>query len=241
MDRAPRPFSTMPGIQVVTGAPFSGKGQYVRDEIARREREGELGLTALDFTALYTALVPGVQSRFRDEAVSDTGAPRMVAYVFEIIAAAMAARELSGYIVTQSPRQAIKLADRFTDSVNVVMDVPVDDMADVADRAGYHLTKMGRLVPRSRAARAAALANCRRAAVTYFNERPALAGRAREVRRSGRGWKTGGTVRQFNRELWIRGLTPRGREALNELIRLGNPEPMPADVMAFLLRNRVDG
>ena len=135
-----------------------------------------------------------MQSSFRDEAVSDTGAPRMVSYVFEIIAAAIAARELRGYVVSQSPRQALKLADRLgvDGTVDYVLDVPVGDMADIADRAGYHLTKLGRVVPRVRAARAAALAGCRRAAVTYFNEAPALAGRAREVRRSGRGWKVGG-------------------------------------------------
>ena len=40
-------------IIVVTGAPFSGKGQYVRDEIARRETDGELGIVSVDFTAIY--------------------------------------------------------------------------------------------------------------------------------------------------------------------------------------------
>ena len=227
----------MPGIQVVTGPPFAGKGRFVRDEIERREREGELGLVALDYTALFAALVPGVQSQFRDEPVRDSGSPRMVSYVFEIIAAAIAARELAGYILTQSPRQALKLADRFVDGFDYVLEVP-GDMADVADRAGYHLTKMGRLVPR--ASVAAGLADCRRAAVTYFREAPALVGRAREVRRSGRGWRVGEVKRPFDRALWERGLTPRGREALNELKRLGNPEPTPADVMAFLLKNPVE-
>ena len=31
----------------------------MRDEIARREQDGELGLVAVDFTPLYSALVPG--------------------------------------------------------------------------------------------------------------------------------------------------------------------------------------
>ena len=56
-------------IVVVTGAPFSGKGQFVRDEIERREQDGELGLISIDYTALYSSVVPGEQSSFRDDAV----------------------------------------------------------------------------------------------------------------------------------------------------------------------------
>ena len=235
----------MPEIQVVTGPPFSGKGRYVRDEIERREGEGELGLVALDFTALYTALVPGVQSSFRDEAVSDTGARRMVAYVFQAVAAAIKLRELSGYISTQSPRQALRLADGLAEHTPArlmgrapgggLVEISAD-VGDIAERAGYHLTKMGRVVPRALAA--AAVADCRKAALTYLREAPALVGRAREVRRSGRGWKVGEVKRPFDRALWEKGLTPRGKEALNELRELGNAEPSPSDVMAFLLRNR---
>ena len=57
---------------VVTGAPFSGKGQFVRSEIARRERDGELGLLLIGFTELYSAVVPGIQSSYRDENVTAT-------------------------------------------------------------------------------------------------------------------------------------------------------------------------
>ncbi len=221
-------------IATITGAPFSGKSEYARQEIARRESAGALGLVLLGFSELYRAMVPGEQSQFRDEAVTDTGAPRMVGYTFEVVAAAMAARELDGYVVTQSPRQAIKLADRFDGPLFEV----VADMGDVAIRVDAHMTKLARDVARAKAENA--LAGCRRQAVTYQRERKALAGRAVEVTRSGRGFKTGGTVRRFDRELWLKGLTPRAREAVAELVTLGNAEPSPSDVMSFLLRNPVE-
>ena len=63
--------------------------------IAQRESEGELGLVLLDYTLLFGALVPGVQSSWRDGAVSDTGAPRMVGAMYEAALSALAVRELS--------------------------------------------------------------------------------------------------------------------------------------------------
>ena len=220
-------------VEVVTGAPFSGKGAFVRDEVARREADGELGLVALDWTALYGALVPGVQSSFRDDRVSDTGAPRMVGAAWAFVAGAVEARELSGYVVTQSPRQAVELADRYQARI-----VEVEaDVGDVADRADAHMSRLRRLVPR--ASRARTVAGCRRQAVAYFREAPALVGRARPARRRGRRWEVDHEgKRPFDRELWERGLTDRGREALRELREQGNPEPTPADVMAWLLRDR---
>ena len=225
----------MAEFQVVTGAPFSGKGQFVRDEIARREAAGELGLVRLEWTALYLALFPGEQSRFRDEAVSDTGAPRLTSYAFQVLVTAIAARELRGYVLTQSPRQALQIAERANVSI---VEVPAD-VGDIADRAESHMSTLRRTV--LRAARAGAVGSCRKAALAYLSEESALVGRARQVRRRGRQWETTGTKRPFDRGLWERGLTSRGREALAELQRLGNPEPTPSDVMAFLLRNRVEG
>ena len=93
-------------ITVVTGPPFAGKGRFVRDEIERREQDGELGLISVDFTALYGAVVPGVQSSFRDPAVSDSGSPRLVSYLYEVAVTEAAARELSGYVTTNSARGA---------------------------------------------------------------------------------------------------------------------------------------
>ena len=225
----------MADVVLVTGPPFAGKAQYVRDEIERREGAGELGLVLLDWTALYLALVPGVQSSYRDERVGETGAPRMVSAAYAFAAGAIAARELRGYATSQSPRQAVDLALRYSWEI---IEVEADP-GDVADRARAHMTSLRRRVRRTVDAGAALLANCRRAAVTYFREQPALEGRARVVRRRGKTWtKPRDAKPAFDRELWLRGLTPAGKDAVAELVSLGNPEPSPADVMAFLLKNR---
>ena len=223
-------------IQVVTAPPFAGKGQFVRDEIARREADGELGLVALDFTSVYRALFPGDESQLRDDAVGQTGAPRLAGYLFDVAAAAIAARELSGYVTSQSPRQALRLAERF--EADFVLTLP-EDPGDIADRAERHVSSLRRTV--ARAARVDAIARCRRAALAYYAESERLVGRAREVTRTrGGGYKVGEVRRPFDRALWERGLTPRAREAVAELESLGNPEPTPSDVMSFLLRNPVE-
>ena len=129
-------------VEVVTGPPFGGKAQFAREQIARREADGELGLVMLDWTALYLAMFPGAQSAFRDEAIGETGAPRMTGYTFEVVAAAIAARELSGYVLTQSPERAIALADRFD---GPLLEVSAD-VGDVADRADEHMTRLRRTV-----------------------------------------------------------------------------------------------
>lgn len=223
-------------VTVVTSPPFGGKGRYVREMIQEREAEGELGLIALDWTALFAALFPGEQSAFRDEAISDTGAPRLTGYTFEVVAAAIAARELRGYVLTQSPERAIVLADRFG---GPLLEVPADP-GDVADRIDVHMRRLGRTV--ARASRSAMLPRCRKAAVSYFRESHRLVGRAREVRRTrGGNYKVDPAPKMaFDRALFEKGLTTRGRNALAELKDLGNPEPSPADVMKFILRNRVE-
>ena len=215
-------------IEVVVGPPFSGKGRFVREAIERREAAGELGLIALDWTALYLALFPGAQSAFRDDAVADTGAPRLAGYTFEVIVAAIAARELAGYVLTQSPRRAVELAERVN---GVVLEVEAD-VGDVADRADSHMRRLRRTV--ARAALDATLPRCRRAAVTYQRESSVLVGRARTVR----GGRPGPVKQPFDRELWARGLTPRAREGLQELVERGDPTPSPADLQAWLLRDR---
>ena len=221
-------------LETVTGPPFGGKGRYVRAEIERREGEGELGLIGLDWTALYLALFPGAQSAFRDDAVGDTGAPRLAGYTYEVLIAAIAAREISGYVLTQSPRRAVEIADRLDGPLVEV----VADVGDVADRAESHMRTLRRTV--ARAARDAMLPRCRQAAVNYYREESRLVGRARVVRPRGGGYQAGEVKRPFDRRLWEKGLTPRGRSALAELQHLGNEEPSPSDVMSFLLRNRVD-
>ena len=108
-------------IVVVTGSPFSGKGSYVRDEIARREADGELGLVSIDYTSIYSSLVPGEQSSFRDDAVADTGSPRFVGYLFAVAMTQVLDRELSCYIAVPSPRRALEISDK--------ADAPIVDIA----------------------------------------------------------------------------------------------------------------
>ena len=221
----------MPELAVVTGAPFSGKGRFVRSEIARREQAGELGLIVVDYTALYSAFFPGVQSSFRDEAVSDSGAPRLAAHIYEAAVAAVVAREIRGYVTTNSPRAAVALADRLGGAP--LFDVEVH-MSVLADRAEDHMAELRRFVPR--AMRSVAVGRCRRSIQTYINESPRLVGRARVVSRSsGSGFTVGGVRRPFDRALWERGLTPRGRSVLADLVAEGIEEPTPTQVMGRLL------
>ena len=220
-------------LQIVTGSAFSGKGRFVISEIERREEaDGALGLVMVDYTRLYTALVPGVQSSFRDEAVSDTGAPRLVGYLAQGAIAQVAERELSGYVTTNSPRQALELAGRLEAEILVVE----SSVEEIADRAEDHLRQLSRSV--ARASRVRSVGRCRRAVLDYLRDDEQLVGKARVVRRSGAGYTVGGVKRPFDRALWERGLTPGGRATLDELVAEGVAEPTPADVMARLLRDR---
>ena len=219
-------------VEVVAGAPFSGKARYVRQEIERREAAGELGLIALDWSLLYLALFPGEQSSLRDEAVSDTGAPRAAGAVYDAALAVIAARELSGYVLTQSPRRAVEIADRLDAPISEVQ----ADPGEIADRAETHMRTLRRTV--ARAAVDTLRASCRRQAVTYFREEHRLVNRARVVRRRGAGYAKGETKRPFDRALWERGLTPAGREAVAALQAQGIAEPTPAEVMSYVLKNR---
>ena len=220
-------------VEVVASPPFGGKGRYARAEVARREAAGELGLIVLDWSLLYRALFPGEQSALRDDAAADTGAPRAAGAAFDFMVGAIAARELSGFVLSQSPRRAVEIAERLNAPI-----VEVEaDVGDVATRAESHMRTIRRTV--TRAAAGALRSQCRRAAVTYYREQDRLVGRARVARRSGRGYRVDPQPkRPFDRALWERGLTPRGREALAELQRQGNAEPSPAEVLAWILRDR---
>ena len=216
-------------VDVVTGAPMSGKGRYVRSEIARREAAGELGLISVDYTALYTAAVPGVQSSLRDQAVSDSGAARFAGYLYEAAIAQVAARELSGYITTPSPERAIALAERLDSRVlNVDLGVVV-----LAERLVVHMAGLERTV--KRATREGMLGRCRGAATRYLREKPALVGRARNVKRVGKKWVDDGPVQAFDRELFRKNLTPIGRETAAELELEGLTEWHPADIHGRVL------
>lgn len=220
-------------LEVVTGPPFAGKGAYVRDEVARRERDGELGLVALDYTAIFGALVWGVQSSYRDEAVSYTGAPRLAGYLYEAAIAAVIARQLRGFVTTNSPRRAVAISDRLSGAPILDVKVSVEEMAE---RAQAHLTQLRRRVPRARGE--SADKRCAQAGAVYLRERPALEGRAKEVTKGRDDWKTGRRVRPFDREAFERGLTPLGRQARDDLVAEGNPDPSPTDIFNRLMQTK---
>ena len=176
-------------------------------------------------------MFPGAQTAFRDDAVSDTGAPRAAGAAFDFVVGAVAARELAGYILTQSPERAVALADRF--DARLVEVVAAPDV--VASRAQLHMRSLGRTV--TRAALSASMPRCRKAGAAYFNAQDRLVGRAHVARQRGRGYAVDPQPkRPFDRALFMRGLTPKGREAVAQLRELGNPEPTPAQVLEYLLR-----
>ena len=218
-------------IVVVTGPPFAGKGQFVRDEIARREMDGELGLISVDFTAIYSAITPGDQSSFRDEAVSDTGAPRFAGYLFAVALTALLDRELSGYVSTPSPARALEIADK--------AGAPILDIAasvdQIATRITVHMRALQKTVPR--ATRARTVGRCRKAAVAYLRNEHVLVGRARTVTREGNRYRIGERKQPFDRAAFERGLTARGRAVRDDLIAAGHPDPTPADILSGLVQN----
>ena len=219
-------------VEIVTGPAFAGKAEFVRGEIERREQAGELGLVLVDYTALYAALVPGEQSALRDASVSDTGAPRAVGSVYDFAAGAILARQLSGYVTTQSPRRAIALADRL--GASTIWDVTAD-AGSLAARVRAHVSALSGRVAR---AGDGAEGSCGRQVSTYLNERHLLAGRAREVEQVRRGsYRKGGQVQAYDEGAFVRGLTPSGRQARDELVEAGDAHPSPADVFRKTLSN----
>ena len=170
--------------------------------------------------------------------------------IFNVAVRTAADRELKGYVTTDEPRRALALAEQLGDAE--IVEVQATE-AELADRARAHLSALTERVPRARletraAASVAALGKCTQAMVAHFRDLDLLAGKARGVRRAARavasvgadplpaGFVGTGTVRAFNRELWLQGLTPAGRRAVKALIDEGVELPAPADVMRFLLR-----
>ena len=219
-------------VTIVTGAPFSGKGAFVRDEIARREQAGELGIVSVDYTAIFSAITPGELSSFRDEAVADTGAPRLSSYVFAVLVTALLDRELDGYVAVPSPRRALEIADRAdADIVDVSAHVE-----DIADRMVKHMADLRRTVPR--ATRERSIGRCRKAGAAYLRDEHLLVGRARSAIKRRDVWKVGQPKPPFDRVSFSRGLTARGRAVRDELIEAGNTDWTPADILSELVTER---
>ena len=168
-------------ITVVVGAPFAGKRLWVDSEIERREADGEIGLLALDYTGLYSAMVPGLDSAYRDVRVSDSGAARYAAYVLRLAVGEAARRELSGYAAYDSPRRAVQAAQELGGAS--VVEVGVSE-TEALRRSEQHVELISTLAPRAGADDSkAAVAKCRQMVAAYFNERDVLdAVEVRQVR-----------------------------------------------------------
>ena len=204
----------------------------MRDEIARREEDGELGLVAVDYTPLYSSLVPGVQSSYRDESVSETGAARWVAYLYAVAVAQVLDRELKGYISTPNPTRALEIADKANAPI-VDVSASVDE---IASRIAVHVRHLSRTVPR--ATRDRTVGRCRQAAVAYLRGEHLLVGRARTATKRGNRWRVGERKHAFDPAAFERGLTPAGRLARADLVGEGIVDPTPTDILNRLISER---
>lgn len=219
-------------MDVVLGPPFSGKSQFADSEIEGREARGELGLLRLDYSRLWTGIAPGIQSSYRDEAVSDTGTPRLASYLFEIAIAQAIERELRGYILLNSPARAARLLSRLGASHVLEMDIAA---GEVTARIAGHLASIRRRVPRARTP--AADSRCAEATTQFYRERVDTDFPVRKVRQSRGGrWEVGRVESgKYDRAAFLRGLTPAGHQARADLISEGVEDPTPAAIMRRVL------
>ena len=166
-------------LTIVTGSPFSGKGWWIQSEIERREGEGELGLVSLNYSALFSAIAPGLDSVFRDQRISDTGAARYAAYLLAIAIREANTRELAGYAGVDSPRRALGLAQEIGGAQ--VVEVVVSQETALR-RSQRHVELIRDLAPRAAAEDGAeAAARCRKMVDQYYREADVLPPDTRRV------------------------------------------------------------
>ena len=223
-------------MDVILGPPFSGKSQFAASQIEEREAGGELGLLRLDFSRLWAGIAPGIQSSYRDEAVSDTGAPRLAGYAFEVLMAEAIRRELRGYILLNSPRRAMRILPGLASTVIHEMTI---GPGEVAARVQGHLSTLRRQVPRARTD--AADSRCAEAVTSYYRERPEMpeSVKVRKVRQRGNRFEVGKPESsKYDRDAFLRGLTPAGHDARADLLSEGIEDPKPAEIMRRLLHER---
>ena len=164
-------------LTIIAGAPFSGKSAWVEREIERREGEGEIGTLALDFTGIYSAIVPGASSVYRDARITDSGAARFAGWVLAAAMREANTRELTGYALTDAPSRAVRLAADFG-GAPVVEVVVTQETA--LKRSQQHVEMVKALAPRA-AADDGAAERCRKMVDQYFHERDLLPADTRRV------------------------------------------------------------
>ena len=220
-------------LDIILGPPFSGKSQFARDQIAEREVAGELGVVAIDYSALFRAMVPGTLDQYRDDEVSETGAPSFVSYLMEVAIRRAIESQLSGYVLVNSPARAARVAER-VGVAPLEMDISIDGLAD---RIDTHLVRLKRDVPRAR--NEGAKKRCTQAGIAYLREKYRHRLRTRKVTRTTGGkWRVSGPSAAPNEAAFMRGLTPAGRTAREALIAAGDADPNPAAIFKRLLDER---
>ena len=153
-------------VTVVAGSPFAGKRLWVDREIEAAESAGTVGTLALDFTSIYSAVVPGLASVYRDQRVTDSGAARFADWALAVMVREANARELDGYVLTDSPRRALALAEAAGGAP--VVEVVVSQKTALK-RSREHVELVKALAPRA-AADDGAAERCRKMVEQYYRE-----------------------------------------------------------------------
>ena len=159
-------------LTVVVGAPFSGKRLWIDRQIAAAESAGTVGTLALDFTSLYSAIVPGLDSVFRDQRITDSGAARFAGWLLSAAVREANTRELPGYVAVDSPRRAVQAARELGGAP--VVEVTVSQETALR-RSQQHVDLIRDLAPRAGAEDSKeAAAKCRQMVKAYYSERGVL-------------------------------------------------------------------
>ena len=164
-------------LWIVVGAPFAGKRLWTDREIETREAGGEVGTVALDFTSLYSAVVPGLASVYRDQRITDSGAARFAGWMLAAAVREANERELDGYVLTDSPRRAVALAAA---AGNAPLVEVVVTQETAHKRSREHAALVKALAPRA-AADDGAAERCRKMVEQYYREADVLPAERRRV------------------------------------------------------------
>ena len=164
-------------LTIVTGSPFSGKRLWTDAQIEQAEEEGAVGWLALDFTSVFSAVVPGLASTYRDQRVSDSGASRYAGWLLGAAIREAGRRELDGFVLTDSPRRALALAAQIGGAPMVEV---VVTHQEALRRSQQHVELVKALAPRA-AQDDGAEARCKKMVDQYFREADVLPADRRQV------------------------------------------------------------
>ena len=166
-------------LTIVTGSPFAGKRLWTDAQIEQAESDGAVGWLAIDFTSVYSAVVPGLASTYRDQRVTDSGASRFAGWLLGAAIREAGQRELDGFVLTDSPRRALAFSQQLSGAP--VVEVVVS-RTEALRRSDRHVELIRDLAPRAAADDgAAATQRCRQMVASYYAERDTLPPDTRQV------------------------------------------------------------